>query len=170
MSIIRQRKKNMILAWFLGGVVTAVFVAVLVSVFSLYDLTTYFDFAKDEVVDTTVYVNQVVAAKAMPSGTVLTEENLMEIQIPESQSILGNLDMSRLIGREVNIDVDQYLPITLPMVDKGDYTSDEQRLYEFDFVKLPIKLEVGGEVVDIRIVFPNGQDYVVLAKKRSGSL
>lgn len=46
---------------------------------------------------------------------------------------------------------------------EGDYP-DDLRVMEYTVVNLPTKLEAGS-FIDVRIMFPNGLDYIVLTKK-----
>lgn len=163
MSIIRKRKQKMILSWFLG-VLTATGVMALLVAFSVLDIGAYINFTPIDTTEEIVYVPQIVASRFLEVGTVLTEDDLTEVLVPVDNEVVSVGSKEELIGKEILMDVHKMLPITKPMVDSNMLTTDNQRVFEFDFVRLPFNLEM-GDFVDVRIIFPNGQDYVVLSKK-----
>jgi hypothetical protein len=56
--------------------------------------------------------------------------------------------------------------VTKDMIqDSTDLLSDTQRIQEYNMILLPSHLK-NGDYVDIRLSLPNGQDYIVLSKKR----
>ena len=55
--------------------------------------------------------------------------------------------------------------ITTELLNKGDnIVQDDVRKQEYNMLVLPTDLKT-GDYVDIRIMFPNGQDFIVVAKK-----
>lgn len=46
-----------------------------------------------------------------------------------------------------------------------DQTTDDQRIQEYNMIILPSELK-NGDYVDIRVRFPKGEDYIVVAKKK----
>lgn len=56
--------------------------------------------------------------------------------------------------------------VTKDMIqDSTDILSDTQRIQEYNMILLPSHLK-NGDYVDVRLSLPNGQDYIVLTKKR----
>ena len=56
--------------------------------------------------------------------------------------------------------------VTKDMIqDSTDLLSDTQRIQEYNMILLPSHLK-NGDYVDIRLSLPNGQDYIVLSKKK----
>lgn len=56
--------------------------------------------------------------------------------------------------------------VTKDMVAEVDgQTTDDQRIQEYNMIILPSELR-NGDYVDIRVRFPKGQDYIVVAKKK----
>ena len=56
--------------------------------------------------------------------------------------------------------------LTTELLSKGDnQVQDDVRKQEYNMIVLPIDL-VTGDYVDIRVMFPNGQDFIVVAKKK----
>jgi len=163
MSVIRQRSKNLFVAWFIG-VLMAVAVMVVIGLFFKVGPTIK-SAIKPEVTKT--YRSTLVATRPIQKGSLLDEDDMAYVMVEETAAMDIEITKEMVIGKKVVIDVEHHLPLTLPMVQAEEITENNQRLYEFDFLRLPYILEV-GDVIDVRITFPNGQDYVVLAKKRVG--
>ena len=63
------------------------------------------------------------------------------------------------------VDMNANTVLTLELLEKGDNTvQDDVRRQEYNVVVLPIDLAT-GDYVDIRLMFPNGQDFIVVSKK-----
>ena len=66
----------------------------------------------------------------------------------------------------MKIDVPAGTIITKDMLEEvDDQLQDSQRIQEFNMINLPSQLK-NGQYVDVRMSFPNGQDFVVLSKKK----
>ena len=64
------------------------------------------------------------------------------------------------------VDMNANTPLTLQMVTRSDEAvSDDLRIQEFSMIALPIYLNV-DDYIDIRLQFPDGQNYIVVSKKR----
>ena len=56
--------------------------------------------------------------------------------------------------------------VTKDMVsEEEDQTTNDQRIQEFNMIILPSELR-NGDYIDIRVRFPRGEDYIVVAKKK----
>ena len=63
------------------------------------------------------------------------------------------------------VDMNANTVLTLELLEKGDNTvQDDVRRQEYNVVVLPIDLAT-GDYVDIRLMLPNGQDFIVVSKK-----
>ena len=63
------------------------------------------------------------------------------------------------------VDMNANTVLTLELLEKGDNTvQDDVRRQEYNVVVLPIDLTT-GDYVDIRLMLPNGQDFIVVSKK-----
>jgi hypothetical protein len=71
----------------------------------------------------------------------------------------------QIIGKRLKTDHSQFMPVTEGMVFTGDEISDDMRVEEFSLFFIPSKLQK-QDYVDIRLSFPNGEDYIVLSKKQ----
>ncbi|MDF1616894.1 SAF domain-containing protein [Petrocella sp. FN5] len=164
MSIIRQRTKNLLMAGFLGLMISLVLILVLSLIFR-EEVSEYFASTVGQEQQETLTYPVVVASKPLKKGSILTREDvtlsLMEAEKPISS---GYTEVSLLMGKKLLIDIDKNLPLTPPMFMEEALVSKNLRIYEFGFIELPYLLD-DADVVDIRIAFPTGQDYIVLAKK-----
>ena len=63
------------------------------------------------------------------------------------------------------VDMNANTVLTLELLEKGDNTvQDDVRRQEYNVVVLPIDLTT-GDYIDIRLMLPNGQDFIVVSKK-----
>jgi hypothetical protein len=75
-------------------------------------------------------------------------------------------DLEKLLGRVLKINVKANTVVSESMLYENELVpSVGERLQEFNMVLLPSDLKV-NDYVDIRVLFPNGLDYIVLASKR----
>lgn len=66
----------------------------------------------------------------------------------------------------MKIDVPAGTIVTKDMiVEADDETTDSQRIQEYNMILLPSQLK-NGDYIDVRMTLPNGQDYIVLSKKK----
>ena len=66
----------------------------------------------------------------------------------------------------MKIDVPAGTIVTKDMIAEiDDQVTDTQRIQEYNMIVLPSQL-ANGDYIDIRISLPNGQDYIVLSKKK----
>ncbi len=63
------------------------------------------------------------------------------------------------------VDMNANTVLTLELLEKGDNTvQDDVRRQEYNVVVLPLDLAT-GDYIDIRLMLPNGQDFIVVSKK-----
>ena len=63
------------------------------------------------------------------------------------------------------VDMNANTVLTLELLEKGDNTvQDDVRRQEYNVVVLPLDLTT-GDYIDIRLMLPNGQDFIVVSKK-----
>ena len=86
-----------------------------------------------------------------------------ERQSPVREKEYIRLNGSALIAK---LDMKTNTVITLEMISKSDeIMTDDIRRQEYNCVVLPLDLET-GDYVDLRLMLPNGQDYIVVSKKQ----
>lgn len=177
MSKIRQRTKNLIVA----GIVGAVAMGAVSSGGAIYLVNQH---AKDKKEIRLEYETKlaeaekllqqqnaimksvVVTSKELAAGVKLTEEDLKTIDIPETEAPTNLVQNKEdLVGKVVKIDVGQNTPLINSMVFDEGPTPRDLRNQEYNVIVLPTKIKT-GQFLDVRITFPTGEEFIVLAKKK----
>lgn len=83
-----------------------------------------------------------IEIKYYDDGTEKTKEVMMKINVPAGTIVTKDM-----------------------IVATGEEITNTQRIQEYNMIVLPSQLK-NGEYVDIRLSLPNGQDYIVLSKKK----
>ncbi|WP_422661018.1 SAF domain-containing protein [Paenibacillus sp. EC2-1] len=111
-----------------------------------------------------------VPLKDIPAGQFINSGDLREIRLPLDASP-ENLPVNKeeVTGKGTKIELRKGTPITLGMLFSEEATPKDLRNREMKSIYLPSNLKQ-QDVVDIRIQFPTGQDYIVLSKKRIDKL
>lgn len=177
MSMIRQRTKNLIVA----GVVGAVAMGAVSSGGAVYLIKHQANEQKEiraqyeaKLAEANKLLQQqqavmksvVVTGKEVKAGAKLTEADLKTIEIPETEAPTNMiLNKKDLIGKVVKIDVGQNTPLISSMVFDEGPTPSDLRSQEYNVIVLPTKVQK-GQFLDIRITFPTGEEFIVLAKKK----
>ncbi len=103
-----------------------------------------------------------VAKRNIKAGEDISKENvdykLIFSSVPENAYI-----SEEDLGKISLLDIEESVPVQKSMI-TDHKISDDLREEEFNVFYLNSNLKE-GEFVDIRILFPNGEDYVVLSKK-----
>ncbi|MDK8180382.1 SAF domain-containing protein [Paenibacillus sp. UMB4589-SE434] len=104
--------------------------------------------------------------KPLESGYRLTEQDIERIVLPSiwipDQQITKKED---IVGKLLKLDVTARTPVLASMLIEGDGLVDDVRWIETTAIQLPLEL-LEGDVLDVRIRFADGQDFVVLSHKR----
>lgn len=99
------------------------------------------------------------------AGEILTIDKLEKVQILSDESgFAGDGD----IGKVMLIDIPSETCITKTMLDDIQ-VSDNIREIEYDFVDISSNI-MTGDYVDLRILYPDGTDYIIMSKKHVCSL
>jgi hypothetical protein len=109
-------------------------------------------------------------SREIPAGERITRQDLTSIVLP-ADSVPGDwLKASEnIVGKAAKITVAPNTLLTDSLLFEEGAVSDDLRYREMGFIQLPGELKQ-KDVVDIRIQFPTGQDYILLSKKRVESL
>lgn len=109
-----------------------------------------------------------VAMDDLPRGTVLAED----VNVMKQENLTGLPKEMYLqpdsIGSILLVDVDAYTPIMASMAAKEAIDNDT-REYEIGAACLMVDQKI-NDYVDIRILFPTGEDYIVASKVRIKNL
>lgn len=109
-------------------------------------------------------------SREIPAGERITRQDLASIDLPVNNVPGDWLKASEdIIGKAAKITVAPNTLLTGSLLFEEGAVSDDLRYREMGFIQLPGELEQ-KDVVDIRIQFPTGQDYILLSKKRVESL
>lgn len=177
MSRIRQRTKNLIVAGVVGaiamGAVSAGGAVYLIKyqVNEKKEMRAQYE-AKLAEADNRLQQQQsvlksvVVTRKALKAGEALTEADLKTIEIPETEAPSNRVvNKKDLLGKVVKIDVGSNTPLIRSMVFDEGPTPRDLRSQEYNVIVLPTKIEK-GQSLDVRITFPTGEEFIVLAKQK----
>lgn len=177
MSMIRQRTKNLIVAGFLGAVV----MGAVSSGGIVYLMKQQANEKKElrlqyeaKLADAEKILQQqkaarksvVVTSKKLAAGVKIKEADLKTIEILETEAPSNTIQYKdELIGKVIKIDVGQNTPLIGSMVFDEGPTPNDLRIQEYNVIVLPTKLQK-EQFLDVRITFPTGEEFIVLAKKK----
>ena len=109
--------------------------------------------------------NVAVLTKDVIQGEIITDEIVTFVRV-HKLTIPANAITDKVgsaIGKVAKYSIAANVPVTDDML-TVDIISSDVRSQEINSIVMPSDL-VEGECVDIRIMFPNGTDYIVLAQK-----
>lgn len=107
-----------------------------------------------------------VLIRDIESGEKITDLDVEERTLPD-YFVPGNVIANKedVIGKVIKINALRSTAITEEMVFEDGPLDPSTRKEEVQYVRLPLQI-AAGDTVDIRIVFPNGEDYIVVSKKK----
>ncbi|MDO4282031.1 MAG: flagella basal body P-ring formation protein FlgA [Clostridia bacterium] len=105
-----------------------------------------------------------VLTRDVIQGEVITEDILEEQPVHINTVPEGALDKDSVIGKTAKFNISAKVPITVSMVDTEILSSDV-RIQEINTVLMPSDL-IEGDTIDIRLMYPDGTDYIVIAQKQ----
>ncbi|MGN1012755.1 MAG: SAF domain-containing protein [Clostridia bacterium] len=156
-----QIKKKTIQGILMGASVGIV-VAVGVSVFSFFTIKSYKDGTNKNYVKN--YTTPVVVLKRnVVQGEIITADMIETVNVNNATVPTGVVTSASVVGLTAKYNIAAKVPITGDMVSEEVVAADVRDV-EINTVLMPSDL-VEGDVVDVRIMFPNGTDYIVLAQK-----
>lgn len=100
-------------------------------------------------------------------GQLITEEMIEKVTLPKaakSEDILTSLEIKTL-DYYAKTDLQANTVIVESMVYEEKPIGNDEREGEYSFIELPTDL-VADDYIDVRIQFPNGDDYIFLSKKK----
>lgn len=114
------------------------------------------------------YQTVYVASKDLSRGEVLEEGVNVELQTIVSGLEFGMYIDYEDLGKSCLVDIPMYTPILKNMLSVREIAQDTREV-EINTVSLMTD-QNEYDVIDIRIMFPNGEDYLVLSKKEVRNL
>lgn len=97
-------------------------------------------------------------------GEVITEDMITTTKVHKTTVPSGAMSSAQIVNMVANFNIPANIPITQAMVAQ-EILSGDVREQELNSVVMPSDLVV-GDYVDVRIAYPNGTDFVVLAGKQ----
>ncbi len=112
--------------------------------------------------------NVAVLTKDVVQGETITDDMLTTVTIHVNTVPTGVLELGDIMGKVAKYSIAAHVPITSNMV-TDEIISSDIRSQEVNTVLMPSDLNA-GDIVDIRIMYPNGTDYIVLAQKNVSTI
>lgn len=111
-----------------------------------------------------------VFKQSLLAGKRIRSDDIARIEMSSSlapKQLLNHPD--QIIGKILKIDAVPRTPVIPTMLYGDEKLSDDLRWVETAVIQLPLRLQE-RDMIDVRIRFPNGQDYVLLSKKEIKSI
>ena len=112
------------------------------------------------------YASFFVLTRDVTAGEELTADMLQtqRVQSEEDLSAAQSLTQEDLLGRRLKVSLTKGAALSADIVYEGAPVADDERRVELRELDLPQTLRE-NEFVDVRIAFPNGEDYLVIGHK-----
>ncbi len=115
-------------------------------------------------------VSVIVAKKPLDSGHVIEAADIKTVTlILENGGDKADDSVENYVGKRCRLDISEGSILGEYEVYEGEEQADDERVTEIDYAETPTGLKE-DDLIDIRIFFPSGEDYVVAAHKRIESL
>ncbi|CAM3464750.1 SAF domain-containing protein [Marinicrinis lubricantis] len=108
--------------------------------------------------------------RTIPAGGIVTANDLQSVPMPVSLVPSGMITKREAaIGKSAKIELLPGTPLMPSMLYESSPIPKDLRVQEFHVIQLPSNLQK-GQYIDVRINFPTGEDFVLLAKKKAREL
>ncbi|HEY2493593.1 MAG TPA: SAF domain-containing protein [Paenibacillus sp.] len=107
-----------------------------------------------------------MSARDIEPGQTIASKDLVAVKLPglvAPDNLINNPQI--IIGSSSKIELHKGTPLTATMFNEGQMTPPDLRNKELNEIMLPTDLKK-GDVIDVRIQFPTGQDFIILSKKK----
>lgn len=156
-----QIKKKTIQGIAIGASV-GVALAVGIGVWSFFTIRSYQNGTNKNYIKN--YTTEVaVLKKSIVQGEIITQDMIEMVNVNNNTVPTGVLSAANIVGLTAKYNIAAKVPLTTDMVSE-DIVAADVRNVEINTVLMPSDL-VEGDTIDIRVMFPNGTDYIVLAQK-----
>lgn len=166
MAGIRQRKKNLILAGLAGALLTGL---------PLFGTTVFFTMEnlavrqqveeyrrKEEGTEQGVLY---ILSTDKERGDILEQQDITAVEINGELSGIQVTALEHLVGRQLRTFAEAGTMISEGILAEEILPTEDQRRLELNYIRIPELLNQ-GELIDIRVHFENGEDYIVAGKKK----
>lgn len=170
MAGIRQRKKNLILAGLTGALLVGLPLLGSTIFLSMENLAVRHQLEeyqkREEMTDTCViyFLN-----KEKERGETIEEQDIIAVEVVGELSGMQSVLRKDLLGKHMKIAAKAGTLLSECFLAADSLPQEDERRLELDYVRIPELLNQ-GELIDIRVHFENGEDYIVAGKKRVLSL
>ena len=154
-------------SFLLGMLITFVICAVLVAAF--YMLTILPEKKKEDTrgKEVTAYVlNRDIKSGEKVTADMFTPISTYQSMVPQNyinSANVASLDENKALIAKIDMSKNTVVT-TNSVVTEDQAVTNDIRTMEYKMFTLPINVDI-GDFVDIRITFPNGQDYIIASKK-----
>lgn len=159
-----QIKKKMMQGFFIGAAIGVVGIGLTlwwsISTIKSYQKGTNKSYNKKYTQDVVVCKRDVIQGEVITEDMVTIAKNINKSTIPNG----AKNSVSEVVGSVAKYNIAANVPV-LDSMTTNEIVSADIRSQEINTVLMPTDLNV-DEYVDIRIMFPNGTDYVVLSQKK----
>lgn len=166
MAGIRQRKKNLILAGLTGALLTGLPLLGLTVFFAVENLAVRQEVEEyqkqEETADTCMIY---LLNKKKERGEVLEKRDIAEVEITGNLSGVPSCSLKGMLGKQMKLTAEAGTMLSESLLAADALPQEDERRLELDYVRIPELLNQ-GELIDIRVHFENGEDYIVAGKKR----
>ncbi len=160
MSTFWIRKRNFILGFIIGLIIS---ILIALSIAYIFRSSVYAIAKREESEPAPVLNSILVLNKPIKKGEIIKEEDLKTINVELPLDKI--LTKEEIIGKKLRINLLENVPISEDFLGKALNFSNDDRLYEFSFIRLPFELNA-GDFIDLRIRMHTGEDYVLISKKQ----
>lgn len=164
MSVIRKRKKSLLKAGALGGILVflpLMLVILYLSVVIYENKLILIKQNKSNKENITAY--RLINDKEM--NEIIAREDLLEVTLEVEKGTYSTVKEQDIVGKRAKIDLGIHTIINEDLIYEGNVLGDDIRLYQYNCIKFSEEIKK-GDFVDIRISFPNGADFILLSKKK----
>lgn len=162
MAILRERKKKIILAATAGFLVGALPLGIFGAYMTSGYLSVKSELKKAE--ETYLPYECYVLNKDIEKGEKIKEGDIERVVL-YSDKIIENTSENDIVGKAVRHNNDKGIIVTSSMVYDDLGISNDLRMCFFDCISVPMEVDE-NDIFDIRVSFPNGEDYIVATEKK----
>ena len=149
---------------FLLGAITTLLVCLVIMIFLFIQMNNM----KEELNSETQLKNKVYVLKQdVQSGQELTADMFEQREVTKNAVPSDATSIATVEGTPIaKVDLKANTVLTVSMIEaKENKTTDDIREQTYNMISLPIDLDT-GDYVDIRLMLPNGADFIVLSKTK----
>ncbi len=162
--MIGPMKKKVVASIALTAVVMIVIFSIIMAVFA-FSTNKTINNLQEKKADAKAYV----FTKDLLAGNRITKDDITLVEA-RNESVASDSyiegEESQIVGRRLKINARKNMIVTNSVLfEKDEEANIDTRLQEFNMIVLPSDLDE-GDYIDVRILFPTGEDYSVLVGKR----